>query len=176
MLYQLGELRPRTPLSGAIFLAPNAAVIGNVILGEDVSFWFGAVARGDNEPMRIGAHTNIQDGAVLHSDPGVPLTIGEGCTIGHQAVLHGCTVGDNTLIGIGAVVLNRARIGRNCLIGARALVTEGKEIPDNSLVIGAPGKVARSLSDDEIEGLRRGARNYVENARRFLGGLQPITR
>ena len=131
MLYQLDQLTPQVADPARLFLAPNSVVVGNVIIAEDVSFWFGAVARGDNEPMRIGAGTNIQDGAVLHSDPGRPLTIGAGCTIGHQAMLHGCTVGDNTLVGIGAVVLNGARIGHNCLIGARALVTEDKVIPDN---------------------------------------------
>ncbi len=172
-LYALEGINPQLP-DGPCFIAPNASVIGRVILGEDVGIWFGAVLRGDNEPMTIGARTNIQDNAVCHSDAGFPLTVGEGCTIGHRAMLHGCTIGDNTLVGMGATILNGAKIGRNCLIGACALITEGKEIPDNSLVVGAPGKVIRELDADGIERLRRSAAGYVANARRFAAGLDTL--
>lgn len=159
-------LSPRFP-GGYVFVAGSAEVIGNVELGEDVGIWFGAVLRGDNETITVGRSSNIQDLCVLHTDPGFPLTVGAGCTIGHRAILHGCTIGDHSLVGMGAIVLNGARIGRHCLIGAGALITEGKEIPDNSLVIGAPGKVARTLSDDETAGLHRSAEHYLRNARRF---------
>lgn len=170
--FQLADLTPRIPPS--CWIAPDAAVIGNVRLGQDAGVWFNAVLRGDNDRIDIGARTNIQDLAMVHVDPGFPVTIGEGCTIGHRAIVHGCTIGDNTLIGMGAVILNGARIGRNCLIGAGAIVTEGKEIPDGSLVIGAPGKVVRDLTEAQIEGLRRSARAYVENARRFAQGLRTV--
>ncbi len=171
--FALHGLAPALP-AGFCFIAESAEVIGNVELGEDVGIWFGAVIRGDNERIRIGARTNIQDLCVLHSDPGSPLTIGEGCTLGHRAILHGCTIGDGTLVGMGATVLNGAKIGRSCLIGAGALVTEGKAIPDGSLVLGAPGKVVRALSDDEIAGLAKSAERYVANARRFAGGLTKL--
>jgi carbonic anhydrase/acetyltransferase-like protein (isoleucine patch superfamily) len=149
-------------------------VIGNVELGEDVGIWFGAVLRGDNERLTVGARTNIQDMTMVHADWGFPATIGKGCTIGHSAIIHGCTIGDNTLVGMGATILNGARIGNNCLIGANALITEGKEIPDNSLVIGAPAKVVRELDAKTIAGLRASADSYAENARRFACGLTPI--
>ncbi|WP_102959837.1 gamma carbonic anhydrase family protein [Mangrovicella endophytica] len=172
-IYQLNGIAP-TLADDSCWIAPSAAVIGQVTLGAEVGIWFGAVLRGDNEPITIGARTNVQELVMIHTDPGLPATIGEGCTIGHSAIIHGCTIGDNTLIGMGATILNGARIGRNCLIGAGALVTEGKEIPDNSLVIGAPGKVARELDEAAIEKLRQSAANYVANARRFAAGLQPV--
>jgi carbonic anhydrase/acetyltransferase-like protein (isoleucine patch superfamily) len=170
-LFRLDDEGPDVPAD--CWVAPNATVLGRVRLGSGASVWFGAVIRGDNEPIRIGAGTNIQDNCVLHSDPGAPLTIGAGCTIGHRAIVHGCTVGDNTLIGMGAIVLNRAVIGRNCLIGAGALVPEGKIIPDGSLVIGVPGRVSRALTPEEIEGLAASARHYAANGRRFAAGLSP---
>lgn len=171
--FRLHDLTPVVPSS--CWIAPDATVIGDVCLGVDVGVWFNAVLRGDNARIDIGARTNIQEMVMIHVDPDLPVMIGEGCTIGHRAIVHGCTIGDNSLIGMGAVILNGARIGRNCLIGAGAVVTEGKEIPDGSLVIGAPGKVARPLTDDQVEGLRRSARVYVENARRFAQGLHPVT-
>jgi len=146
---------------GRHWLAPGAQLIGDVELGEDVGVWFNAVIRADNAPIRIGARSNVQDGAVLHVDPGVPLSIGSGVSVGHLAMLHGCTVGDGSLIGIGAVVLNGAVIGRNCLIGAKALVTENTVVPDGSLFLGAPGKVVRSVSEAQIAGIRAGADSYV---------------
>ena len=154
------------------FIAPNATLIGSVLLHDKVSIWFNAAIRGDNHPIVVGANSNIQDGAVLHTDPGIPLELGKGVTVGHMAMLHGCTIGDNSLIGIKAVVLNGARIGANCLIGANALITEGKEIPDGSLVLGMPGKVARQLTDEEIAGLRQSAEHYVENGRRYREHLK----
>lgn len=172
-LFALDDIAPVLP-AGFFFVAENATVIGNVELGEDVGIWFGAVIRGDNERITIGARTNIQDHCVLHTDPRFPLTIGPGCTIGHRAILHGCTIGEGSLVGMGATVLNGARIGRNCLIGAGALVTEGKEIPDGSLVVGTPGKVVRTLSSEEIARLEASASHYVANARRFASGLRPV--
>ncbi len=160
-------------LAAGVWTAPGAAVIGRVSLGEDVGVWFGAVLRGDNEAIEVGARTNIQEMAMVHTDPGFPVRIGEGCTIGHRAIVHGCTIGDNTLIGMGAIVLNGARIGRDCLVGAGALVTEGREIPDGSLVVGAPAKVVRALDETAIASLRLSADRYVENARRFAAGLAP---
>ena len=138
------------------------------------SVWFGAVIRGDNELITIGENSNVQDGVVMHTDPGLPLNVGRNCTIGHKAILHGCVIGDNTLIGMGAVILNRAKIGRNCLIGANALITEGKEIPDNSLVMGQPGKVAGELNEEAIARLTRSAETYVRNWQRFASGLKAI--
>lgn len=170
MIYQLGERRVRA--EGEYYVADSAMVIGAVLLKANASVWFNAVVRGDNELITIGENSNVQDGSVLHSDPGSPLVIGSYVTIGHKVMLHGCTIGDNTLIGINAVVLNGAKIGRNCLIGANALITEGKEIPDNSMVMGAPGKVVRELTLQQIEGLRMSALHYVENARRFKRDLR----
>lgn len=146
-------------------------MLGNVVLEKNASVWFGAILRGDNEPIVVGENSNIQDSCVLHTDIGSPLLIGPDVTVGHMAMLHGCTIGANTLIGIGAVVLNGARIGRNCLIGAKALIPEGKEIPDNSLVIGAPGKVVRTLEQPAVEGIRLSAAHYVENWRRYVATL-----
>lgn len=156
------------------WVAPDANVIGKIVLEAGSSIWFGATLRGDNEVIHVGEGTNVQENTVMHTDMGYPLTIGEGCTIGHKALLHGCTIGDNTLIGMGAVVLNGAKIGKNCLIGANALITENKEIPDGSLVMGAPGKVVRTLDEAAIEGLRQSALSYQKNMRRFKAGLTQI--
>ncbi|GIX23624.1 MULTISPECIES: gamma carbonic anhydrase family protein [Caldimonas] len=171
-LFQLDELIPTVHESA--WVAESAQVIGDVHLAEDTSVWFGVVIRGDTAPIRIGRGSNIQDNAVLHADAGVPLTVGEGVTVGHQAMLHGCTVGDGSLIGIQAVVLNHARIGKGCVVGAGAVVTEGKEFPDGSLILGAPAKVVRQLTPEQVERLRLGAAHYVHNARRFRAGLKRI--
>lgn len=173
MLYRLGTRIPQLIGEGH-FIAGNAAVIGSVILENNVSVWFGAVLRGDNEALHIGANSNIQDGAVLHTDMGAPLNIAADVTVGHHAMLHGCTVGAGSLIGIKAVILNGAVIGKNCLIGANALVTEGKVIPDNSLVLGSPGKVARSLTAGEIAAMHANTAHYVENAAHYIAGLEAI--
>lgn len=171
-LYELDGVAPE--LAESAWVAPGAHVIGRVILEGDTSIWFGAVLRGDGEPITVGQGSNIQENTVCHTDPGYPLTIGAGCTIGHKAMLHGCTIGENSLIGMGATVLNGARIGRDCLIGAGALITEGKEIPDGSLVMGVPGRVVRALDAEAIERLRVSARHYQENARRFRAGLRSL--
>ena len=171
-LYQLDDLSP--DVADSAWVADSAEVIGNVRLDADVSIWFNAVLRGDNELMTIGAGSNIQDGSVLHADHGFPLVIGENVTVGHQVMLHGCTVGDESLIGIGAVVLNGARIGRNCIVGAGALVTEGKEFPDGSLIVGVPAKVVRPLTQAQIAGLKASAAHYVNNGRRYAAGLKRI--
>lgn len=171
MIYALDDVAPNLPASGDFWVAPGAHVMGRVTLGEGVGIWFGAVLRGDNDDIRIGAGSNVQDNSVLHTDSGFPLTVGEGCTIGHRAILHGCSIGDGTLIGMGAVVMNGAKVGRQCLIGANALVTEGKEIPDGSLVMGSPARVVRPLTDAEKDGLARSARNYRANMQRFRSGL-----
>ena len=171
-VYQLDTLTPR--LAETAWVADSAQVIGNVELAEGASIWFGAILRGDNEPMRIGRNSNVQDGSMLHSDPGSPLTLGENVTVGHQVMLHGCTVGDGSLIGIKAVVLNGAKIGKNCLVGAGSLVTEGKEFPDGSMIMGAPAKVVRELTPDEIAGLARAAKHYVDNAKRYAAGLSRV--
>ncbi|TFF25565.1 gamma carbonic anhydrase family protein [Jiella endophytica] len=171
-VYQLGEDRPQ--IGEDVFIAPGAQVVGRVRLGKGASVWFGAVARGDNEWIEIGEGSNIQDNAVLHSDMGFPLTIGAGCTIGHAAIVHGCTLEENVLVGMGATVLNGARIGRNSIVGANALVTEGKEFPENSLIVGAPAKAVRSLDAEAAEKLRESARHYRRNGRRFAEGLKRI--
>ena len=171
-IYDLDGVRPE--IAEDTWVAPDANLIGRVILEEGASVWFGATLRGDNEEIRIGAGSNVQENTVMHTDMGYPLTIGAGCTIGHKAMLHGCTIGDNSLIGMGATILNGAKIGNNCLIGAGALVTEGKEIPDGSLVMGAPGKVVRNLDETAIQGLRASAFHYQENMRRFRSGLTAI--
>lgn len=170
-VFALDGRAPRLPPAGRYWIAPDATVIGDVRLGDEASVWFQAVIRCDNEPILVGARTNIQDGAILHSDPGKPLMIGDDCTIGHRAILHGCTIGDGSLVGMGATVLNGARIGRNCLVGANALVTEGKSFPDRSLIVGAPAKAIRALDDDAVAGLWRSAAHYVANWRRFAAGL-----
>ena len=170
-IYQLDDIAPELPASGRFWVAESASVIGRVRLGEGCGVWFGAVLRGDNELIDIGAATNIQDGCVLHTDMGFPLTVGAGCTVGHGAILHGCTVGDGSLIGMGATVLNGARIGSHCIVGANALVTENKVFPDYSLIVGAPAKVVRTLEPDVVEKLRASAEGYAANARRFAAGL-----
>lgn len=157
-----------------VWVAPNASVIGEVYLGENASVWFGVVIRCDNEPMRIGKNTNIQDNSVLHSDLGSPLTIGEGVTVGHKVMLHGCMIGDNTLVGIGSTILNGAVIGKNCIIGAHALITEGKIIPDNSLVVGTPGKVIRTIAEPQEQMLKMSALHYVDNAKKFKTQLKEV--
>lgn len=173
-LYALGEHVPQVPAEERYWIAPDAHVIGKVVLGEDVGVWFGAVLRGDNEPITVGARTNIQEGAMLHVDAGYPVTIGEGCTIGHHAIVHGCTIGDNSLVGMGATILNGAKIGNNCLVGANALVTEGKEFPDNSLIVGSPAKAIRTLDDQAVAGLTRSAESYVRNWKSFAKALRKL--
>ncbi len=171
MLYSLGDRRVTKHASS--WVAPNATVVGSVVLDEESSVWFQATLRGDMDTIHIGPQSNVQDGAVLHTDPGLELVLGRGVTVGHHATLHGCTVGDYSLIGIGATVLNRATIGKHCVIGANALITEGKTIPDGSLVMGSPGKVVRQLDEAAIEMLRLSAAHYVRNARRFADELRP---
>lgn len=173
-LYALGEHTPQTPDDGDYWVAPGAHVIGKVVLGDATSVWFGSTIRGDNEVITIGAGTNVQENTVMHTDMGYPLTIGEGCTIGHKAMLHGCILGDNTLIGMGATVLNGAKIGNDCLIGAGALITEGKVIPDGSLVMGVPGKVVRELDEAAIANLKKSALHYQERMRKFRAELSPL--
>ena len=172
-LYELDGVAPQ--LADGTWVADSAQVMGDVVLGENVSVWFGAVLRGDTEPLTIGRNSNVQDLSVLHADVGSPLTIGENVTIGHQVMLHGCTIGDNSLIGIQAVVLNNAKIGRNSIVGAGSVVTEGKEFPDNSLIIGSPAKVVRTLDDAAAAKLRASAEHYVDNGRRFAKGLKKIS-
>ena len=173
MIYSLGDKRVKLEGTGH-FIAPNAAVIGDVILHENASVWFSCVLRGDAERLEVGAGSNIQDGTVMHADPGFPLVVGRNVTVGHNAMLHGCTIGDGSLVGINAVVLNGARIGKNCLIGAGALITENKEIPDGSLVMGSPGKVVRQLDDDAIAKLKGSALHYMDNMRRFRDTLKVV--
>lgn len=171
-IYALEGAEPQ--IAPSAWVADSAQVMGNVVLHDDASVWFGTVVRGDTESITIGAGSNVQDASVLHADYGQPLVIGERVTIGHKVMLHGCTIGDESLIGIGAVVLNGARIGKNCLVGAGALVTEGKEFPDGSMIIGSPAKVVRQLTPEQIAGLRQSAQHYVDNARRFRSGLRRI--
>ncbi|MBO0904611.1 gamma carbonic anhydrase family protein [Jiella sonneratiae] len=171
-VYQLGEDRPE--IGEDVFIAPNAQVIGRVRIGRGASVWFGAVIRGDNEWIEIGADTNIQDNAVLHSDLGSPLAIGAGCTIGHAAIVHGCQIGENVLIGMGATVLNGAKVGDRSIVGANAHVTEGKTFPESSLVVGAPAKVVRTLDAAAAEKLKESARHYRDNGRRYAAGLKRI--
>ena len=169
------QLDDRTPqIDPSAWVADSAQVMGSVHLAARASVWFGATLRGDTEPITVGEGSNIQDGSVLHADYGQPLTVGKNVTVGHMVVLHGCTIGDESLIGIGAVVLNGAKIGRNCLVGAGSLVTEGKEFPDGSMIMGSPAKVVRQLSPEQIEGLRESARRYIENAQRYKTGFQTI--
>ena len=173
-LYELDGISPQLPAIGHCWVAESAEVIGRVLLSSNSSIWFNAVLRGDNDPIEIGEGTNIQDGCILHTDKGVPLRIGPHCTVGHRAMLHGCTVGEGSLIGIGATILNHAVIGRNCLIGAHALIPEGKVIPDRSLVLGAPGRVTRTLDDEAVARLYKSAEGYVKNWQRFAKGLRRI--
>lgn len=173
-IYDLGGKRPQLPAAGEYWIAPNAIVLGDVILKKNASVWFGAVVRGDNDPIIIGEAANVQDGAVLHSDAGVPLTIGDQVTIGHQAMLHGCTVGDASLIGIKALVMNRAKIGPRSIVGAGALVPEGKEYPPGVLLLGSPARVARELTEAEMAFLAHSAEHYVQNWRRFAHELTVV--
>jgi carbonic anhydrase/acetyltransferase-like protein (isoleucine patch superfamily) len=172
MIYTLDGIAPQ--IDASAWVAPDANLIGKVVLEADASIWFGATLRGDNEEIRVGAGTNVQENCVLHTDMGYPLLIGANCTIGHKAMLHGCVIGDGSLIGMGATILNGARIGKGCLIGAGALVTEGKEIADGSLVMGAPGRVVRMLDEAAVARLLASAAGYQANARRFRAGLKPV--
>jgi carbonic anhydrase/acetyltransferase-like protein (isoleucine patch superfamily) len=169
--HPLDGVTPELPPEGSYWIAPTASVIGNVRVGAGVGIWFGAVVRGDGEAIIIGKDTNLQEQVVVHTDPGFPATIGKGCTIGHRAIVHGASIGDNVLVGMGAIVLNGARVGADCLIGAGAVVAEGREIPPGSLVLGVPGKVIRPLSDDEVVRNRASAAHYVTNWHRFAAGF-----
>ena len=171
-LYRIDDRAP--DVAPSAYISEQATLIGRVVVGERASFWPGASARGDNETIAVGAESNVQEGAVLHADPGFPLTIGERVTVGHQAMLHGCTIGEGSLVGIQAVVMNGAVIGRDCLVGAGAIVTEGKSFPDRSLIIGAPAKLARPLSDEEVAGIGRAATSYVERGAHFRSALERI--
>ena len=173
MIYEFDGVQPTRP-AGTHWIADEAVLIGDVLIEEMVSIWFGAVLRGDNERITIGAGSNVQENTVMHTDPGFPLTIGAGCTIGHKAMLHGCEIGDNSLIGMGAIVLNGAKIGRDCLIGAGALVTEGKVIPDGSLVVGSPAKVVRALDASSIDNLKGSALSYQAKMAQYLKGLRKM--
>jgi len=172
-LYELNGTKVRTPGVGRYWVAPNAFVVGNVEIEEDASVWFGTVIRGDNEPVRIGRGSNVQDGCVLHTDPGFPMMIGAGVTIGHMVMLHGCTIGRGSLIGIGSIIMNGAIIGEECLIGANTLIGEGKTIPPRSMVLGSPGKIVRTLSDEDVQRFGGAAGRYVENWKRFASGMKP---
>ncbi len=173
-LYALDGIHPEFENRDSNFIAKDAVVTGKVRIGRNVSIWFGVSIRGDNEPIEIGAGSNVQEQTIMHTDPGFPLTIGQGCTIGHRALLHGCTIGDNVLIGMGAILLNGAKIGENSLVGAGSLVTEGKIFPAGSLIVGVPAKLVRELDAEAIARLRESASHYVNNGRRFLAGLQEI--
>lgn len=173
-IYQLETVAPDLPPPGQFWIAPDAHLIGKVRLARDVGIWFGAVLRGDNEWIEIGEGSNIQEHSVLHTDMGCPLTVGRMCTIGHRAILHGCTIGDNSLVGMGAIILNRARIGRNSLVGAGALVTEGKEFPDNSLIVGSPAKAIRTLDEAAIAGITGSAQGYIRNWKRHAAGMTAL--
>ena len=170
--YELEGVQPE--VAETAWIADTAQVIGRVVMGPDSSVWFGSVLRGDNDPITIGEGSNVQDGSVLHTDKGKPLDIGKHVTIGHNVILHGCTIGDESLIGMGAIVLNGAKIGKHCLVGAGALVTENKEFPDGSLIVGNPAKVVRQLTDEQIAGLKRSAQGYMANAKRFKSGLRKL--
>ncbi|MGL4634842.1 MAG: gamma carbonic anhydrase family protein [Beijerinckiaceae bacterium] len=172
--YSLDGQKPETPADNDHWIAPDAHIMGRVRLAKDVGIWFGAVLRGDNEWISIGEGSNIQEHAMLHTDMGYPLTVGAHCTIGHRAILHGCSIGNNSLVGMGAIILNGAKIGNNCLVGAGALVTEGKEFPDNSLIVGSPAKAIRTLDDAAAARLRQSAESYVANWKRFQAGLKPL--
>ena len=171
-LYELGGATVKTPASGRFWVAPNAVVLGKVEIEEDASVWFGAVLRGDNEIIRVGARSNVQDGCVLHADPGFALEIGADCTIGHMVMLHGCTIGARSLIGIGSILLNGCQIGEECLIGANTLIPEGKLIPPRSMVLGSPGKIVKQLTDEDVARFSKAAGRYVENWKRYAAGLK----
>lgn len=168
-IFTLGDKRPQ--IGADVWIAPNATVIGDIRLADQASVWWNAVLRGDNDPIHIGAHTNIQDGSVLHTDEGIPMHIGADVTVGHMVTLHGCSIGDGSLIGIGSIVLNRAVIGQGCLVGANTLIPEGKVFPDRVLIVGSPGKVVRELSDEEVARLKKSAAHYVDNAGRYRDRL-----
>lgn len=174
-LYELDGMAPSLPEDGSAWIAPGAALIGKIVLASGVSVWFNAVLRGDNEPITIGRDTNVQDGCVFHTDPGYPLTIGADVTVGHKAILHGCTVGDGCLIGMGSVVMNGARIGRSCLLAASALVTEGKEIPDGSLVVGQPAKVVRPLDEATVRLIREASVRYRARQQQYRAGMRRLS-
>lgn len=173
-IYALGGVSPILPPEGEYWIAPNAQVMGNVKLERHASVWFNAVLRGDNELITVGENANVQDGSVLHTDMGSPLTIGANVTIGHMVMLHGCTIGEGSLVGIGSIILNNTRIGKNCLIGANTLIAEGKDIPDNSMVLGAPGRVVRTLTDEQAAALRLSSDHYVQNWKRYAREMKPI--
>jgi len=174
MIYELDGNRPDLPAAGSYWIAPSACVIGKVRLKADSSIWFGAVLRGDNEWIELGERSQIQDNATLHTDPGFPMSIGPDCVIGHNVIMHGCTIGRNTLIGMGAIVLNGAKIGDNCLVGAGAVITEGKVFPERSLIVGAPARILRSIDDTTIAMIAGGADIYVRRSRQYAKGLKPI--
>ena len=173
-VYAIGDRKPVLPAEGEYWIAPNAEVMGHVKLEKNASVWFGAVLRGDNELITVGGNSNVQDGSVLHTDPGSPLTIERDVTIGHMVMLHGCTIGAGSLVGIGSIILNNAKIGKGCLIGANTLIAEGKEIPDYSMVLGSPGKIVRTLEKEMSEALRLSADHYVENWKKYAAGLKRI--
>ncbi|OQW52905.1 MAG: gamma carbonic anhydrase family protein [Proteobacteria bacterium SG_bin9] len=173
-IYELDGKSPDLPADGQYFIAESAEVIGNVRLKSNASVWFGTIIRGDNELIEIGEGSNVQDGCVFHTDPGFPLTIGTSCTIGHNVILHGCTIEDGALIGMGSIVMNGAKIGKNCVVGAGSLIPEGKEFPENSLIVGAPAKAIRTLTSEQLKPLMRGAPHYVNNSKRFKAGLKRI--
>ncbi len=173
-LYELDGKAPELPADGQYFIAETATVIGNVRLKSNASVWFGSVLRGDNELIEIGEGSNVQDNCTFHTDPGFPLTIGKNCTIGHNVILHGCTIEDGALIGMGSIIMNGARIGKGCVVGAGAIITEGKEFPERSLVVGAPAKVIRALTPEQLSALTQGAPHYVSNSKRFKTGLKKI--
>ena len=171
-VYELDGIAPQ--IADSAWVADSAQVMGAVDVGVDASVWFGTVVRGDTASITIGEGSNVQDASVLHADLGMPLVIGRHVTVGHQVMLHGCTIGDESLIGIGAIVLNGAKIGKNCLVGAGALVTEGKEFPDGSMILGSPARVVKQLTTEQMQGLRQSAQHYIDNARRFKAGLRKL--
>lgn len=172
-LFVLDGVSVRAPGEGKYWVAPTALVVGNVHIGDDASIWFNAVVRGDNEPIRIGPRSNVQDGCVVHTDLGFPVTIGADCTVGHMVMLHGCTIGRGSLIGIGAIILNGALIGDECLVGAHALIPEGKDIPARSVVLGAPGKIVRQVTEDDLARMQYAVASYMRNWRRFATKMTP---
>lgn len=173
-IYALDGVAPKLPASGNYWIAPDAVLIGDIVVEEGATIWFGAVLRGDNERITIGPNSNVQEHCILHTDPGFPLTIGDTCTIGHGVILHGCTIGDGALIGMGATLLNGAKIGKNCLVGAGALVTEGKSFEDNHLIVGTPAKAIRTFTPEQLEGVHRAAKHYVLNGERYRKGLKQV--